>query len=65
MLTLMPPGVAISLYVLGRGWVTIIQTGDARQKAVTQLRTVALAMLLSGYLEGFGAFVFVHYIQHQ
>ena len=65
MLTLIPPGVAVTFYVLGYSWVNIVQRGKASQEAVTQLKTIALAMLISGYIVGFGEFVFVHYVQRQ
>ena len=61
---LLAPCIAITFYALARGWVTTVQRGAARKRAVAQLRTIASAMLFAIYIVGFGVFVYVHYLQH-
>jgi hypothetical protein len=59
------PSIAIVFYFLARGWVSVFKREEAREKAVTELRKVALAMMLAGYVVYFGTFLYVHYVLHQ
>jgi hypothetical protein len=61
---LLAPCIAIAFYLLARGWVTTLQRGEAREKALAQVKMIALAMFLATCIVGFIAFVDVHYIQH-
>jgi hypothetical protein len=64
-LALMPPCVVIAFYAMARGWVSMLQRGEARARAVAQVKTIALVMLLASYIVGFGEFVVVHYVLHR
>jgi hypothetical protein len=56
----LPPLGALVFGIFARGWANVVQGGKVTEKTTLRQRKEVLAMVLAGWIVGFGLIIFVH-----